>query len=235
MPPLNTIKWRAEFYYTTYTSGAEFWQKEGKRWAKETDRFADPSKALKECSAKTRRPQRIPMSRRPQDLRRSDEARQHRFHARKNPAPSVKTEKLKADQAMPKMCGHKRAALPTISRFSMSPWRELRGCVCTRCRWSIATGPSSTRTTSRSSQLDDYIAIVVLNGKEVYLDPGQKMCPFGLLHWKHTFASGLGFPIAGRSRVTTPVGRIHGDGVQRVARSHHRQIPAASKEPRASF
>ena len=33
-------------------------------------------------------------------------------------------------------------------------------------------------TTSRSS---------ILDGKDVYLDPGQKMCPFGLLHWKHTY------------------------------------------------
>ncbi len=37
----------------------------------------------------------------------------------------------------------------------------------------------------RLSQLDDYIAVLTLNGKELYLDPGQKMCPFGLLHWKH--------------------------------------------------
>jgi hypothetical protein len=40
-------------------------------------------------------------------------------------------------------------------------------------------------------QLDDYVAIVVLDGKEVFLDPGQKMCPFGLLHWKHTLAGGI--------------------------------------------
>jgi hypothetical protein len=26
------------------------------------------------------------------------------------------------------------------------------------------------------SQLDDYLAIVVIGGKEVYLDPGQKDC-----------------------------------------------------------
>ena len=26
-------------------------------------------------------------------------------------------------------------------------------------------------------QLDDYIAILLIDGKEVYLDPGQKMCP----------------------------------------------------------
>ena len=36
-----------------------------------------------------------------------------------------------------------------------------------------------------TGQLDDYIAIVELGGKDVYLDPGQKMCPFGTLHWKH--------------------------------------------------
>jgi len=28
-----------------------------------------------------------------------------------------------------------------------------------------------------TKQLDDYLAILVLDGKEVYLDPGQKMCP----------------------------------------------------------
>ena len=42
-----------------------------------------------------------------------------------------------------------------------------------------------------TSQLDDYVAIVELGGKEIYLDPGQKMCPFGSLHWKHALASGL--------------------------------------------
>jgi hypothetical protein len=39
-------------------------------------------------------------------------------------------------------------------------------------------------------QLDDFIVIVKIGGKDVYLDPGQKMCPFGILHWKHTLASG---------------------------------------------
>jgi hypothetical protein len=39
--------------------------------------------------------------------------------------------------------------------------------------------------------LDDYIAIVELAGKEAFLDPGQKMCPFGIMHWKHYLASGF--------------------------------------------
>ena len=40
-------------------------------------------------------------------------------------------------------------------------------------------------------QLDDYIVIVELGGKEVYLDPGQKMCPYGAMHWKHSLATGF--------------------------------------------
>jgi hypothetical protein len=30
-----------------------------------------------------------------------------------------------------------------------------------------------------------------VDGKEIYLDPGEKLCPFGQLHWRHTLAGGL--------------------------------------------
>ncbi len=35
MPPLNTINKRVEFYYTYAHTGEEFWDSEGKRWARE--------------------------------------------------------------------------------------------------------------------------------------------------------------------------------------------------------
>ena len=40
-------------------------------------------------------------------------------------------------------------------------------------------------------QLDDNIAIVTLDGKEEYFDPGQRDCPFGQLAWMHTDVNGL--------------------------------------------
>ncbi len=46
MPPLNSLNWRIEFYYTYTYSGVDFWESESKRWAKDTDHFANPSKAL---------------------------------------------------------------------------------------------------------------------------------------------------------------------------------------------
>jgi hypothetical protein len=53
-------------------------------------------------------------------------------------------------------------------------------------------------------QLDDYIAVVELGGKDVYLDPGQKMCPFGALYWAHAFASGFRLSEKGATIATTP-------------------------------
>jgi len=40
-------------------------------------------------------------------------------------------------------------------------------------------------------QLDDEIAIVRIDGKEQFFDPGQRYCAFGQLHWKHTVTQGL--------------------------------------------
>jgi hypothetical protein len=42
-----------------------------------------------------------------------------------------------------------------------------------------------------TSQFDAEIAIVQLDGKEVYLDPGSKFCPYGLIDWRYTDVGGL--------------------------------------------
>ena len=40
-------------------------------------------------------------------------------------------------------------------------------------------------------QLNSQIALVKLNGKDLYLDPGTKYCPFGLLRWWRTSTAAL--------------------------------------------
>jgi hypothetical protein len=66
-------------------------------------------------------------------------------------------------------------------------------------------------------QLDDFIAIVQIDGKEVYLDPGQKMCPFGLLHWRHELATGFRLTDKDAVIATTPEGAPKSSDVQRTA------------------
>jgi Transglutaminase-like superfamily len=66
-------------------------------------------------------------------------------------------------------------------------------------------------------QLDDYLAILELDGKDVYLDPGQKMCPFGSLHWKHTLAGGMQLKGKEATTILTPATPYKNAVVQRFA------------------
>lgn len=42
-----------------------------------------------------------------------------------------------------------------------------------------------------TSQLEAEVAVVQLNGKDVFLDPGSKYCPYGILDWRYSGVQGL--------------------------------------------
>jgi hypothetical protein len=67
------------------------------------------------------------------------------------------------------------------------------------------------------SQLDDYIAVAHLDGKDVYLDPGEKMCPFGVLRWTHMLSSGFRVEGDAVTISKTPSISVNGPTVERVA------------------
>jgi hypothetical protein len=49
MPPIAAFMEQVHFYYSPYVSKDDFWKNEGGRWSKEMDRFAEPTKTLKEA------------------------------------------------------------------------------------------------------------------------------------------------------------------------------------------
>lgn len=56
-----------------------------------------------------------------------------------------------------------------------------------------------------TDQLDDEIAIVVVNGKEEYFDPGARFCPMGKLAWFDTASTGVRQGPSGATLANTPV------------------------------
>ena len=53
-------------------------------------------------------------------------------------------------------------------------------------------------------QLDSTLVGLSIGGKEILLDPGEKMCPFQTVSWKHTDAAGGGQSAQGPSLTSTP-------------------------------
>ena len=53
-------------------------------------------------------------------------------------------------------------------------------------------------------QLDSELAVINVNGKDLYLDPGTRFCPFGLIRWTQTSVTGLKLDPKGSSFSNVP-------------------------------
>jgi hypothetical protein len=51
MPPIGSFLYHLQFYYKSAIDSGDFWVTEAKRWSKEVDHFAEPTKPLKEAVA----------------------------------------------------------------------------------------------------------------------------------------------------------------------------------------
>jgi len=52
-------------------------------------------------------------------------------------------------------------------------------------------------------QLDAMIVLLNIDGKDIVLDPGEKMCPFQTVSWKHSMATGVRQTAGGGSALAT--------------------------------
>jgi hypothetical protein len=215
MPPLNTIRWRVEFYYTYATSGVDFWDSEGKRWAKDVEHFTNPSGKIKDAVAQIVAPTDTDEQKARKIYAAVMKLDNTRFTRRKSEAER-KAEKLKAIKDAEDVWKQQSGSDDEITLLYVAFARAA----------GLKVWPMKVVDRSRAifdprylsvDQLDDYIAIVELNGKEVFLDPGQKMCPFGSLKWTHAYGSGFRLSGKGATLSTAPPETYKDAVVQRVA------------------
>jgi hypothetical protein len=215
MPPLNTIRWRVEFYYYSKDSGQKFWDDACKFWANWVREFSNPSGHLKQAVAEIVAPGD------------TDEQKAAKIYAAVQKLENTRFTRTKSEAE------RKKEKLKDINKAE-DVWKQQRGTddeiallyVALARAAGLNAIPMKVVDRSRAffdasllsaKQLDDYIAVVQLGGKDVYLDPGQKMCPFGLLHWKHALATG--FRLSEKTAVfaTTPAGPYKDSTVLRIA------------------
>ena len=212
MPPLETLRWRVQFYYTYAQSGAEYWESEQKIWAKEADRATSPTALLKTAVEQIVSP--------------TDSEEQK---ARKIYAAVMKVKNL--DFVQPQA-----SAAASVDKAISSPesvWTKQEGSADGISQLYVALAravglkawPMLVADRDRGNfdvrwmntdQLNSSIAVVEIDGKNLFLDPGEKLCPFGSLHWKHAGASGFRLAERGAVLDTTPTGTYKDAVVQRV-------------------
>lgn len=201
MPPMHNYSYRALFYYTTARTADEYWSGEGKYWSKSVDKFIDAGK-LSSVVNQIVSPSDTPA----QKLRKiygavmklENASFTREFSEAEDKAEGVKTRNA-AD-----IWEQKRGNRDEITRLFVglaraAGFKAYVGVVTNRDHNLFVPEYLD------MGQLDDDIAIVELDGKDQFFDPGERYAAFGELHWKHTATRGIRQTDKGTVVFGTPV------------------------------
>jgi hypothetical protein len=215
MPPIDSFSYRMIFYYSAATSIDDFWKTEAKYWTKEHDRFIGPGSGVRGAVSKLVGPSDTQEQKLKKlydavmELENTDFTRQRSTAEEK--AAGLRDIKNADDVLARKRGSSDQLANLFVAMARAAGMKAYAMSVVNRDRSVFVRGFMD------SSQLDDDIAIVEVDGKERYFDPGQRYCEFGHLAWKHTLASGMRQTDKGALIADTPFETYKAANTKRVA------------------
>jgi hypothetical protein len=219
MPPADQLKMRVDFEYLTdprvYKDAAEFWRRYGEEKYRSVNGFVDRRRAMQEAVARIVQPGDSPGEKLHKIYERAQQVRNFSFE-RPRSAQEVDREGAKDNDDVEDVWKHGYGnsaqitwlflALARAAGFEADPVL-----VSNRSRFFFNTRMEN------PSQLSSAIAVVKLDGQDVFLAPGVPLAPFGALPWGLTAAQGLRLDKAGGSWVSTPLPRASESHVDRKA------------------
>jgi hypothetical protein len=205
MPPINSILYKVRFYYASaYHSPdpADYWQEGAKDWSKEIDRLAEPTTAIHDAVNGLVSPSDSDLAK-AQKLYAAAEALDNTDYSRARAESERRELKLKEITRAEDAWTQKSANRNQIALLYLA---MLRAAGLTAYAMQVVNRDDGTFDPSYMSlrQLDDEVVILSTGGKEIVLDPGEKMCPFQTVSWKHSGAEGLRQSADGPTRAVTP-------------------------------
>jgi len=215
MPPIHSFTYRVLFYYTGYRTSDEFWKNEGKFWAKNQDKFIGPgpavTAAVKDLVASSDTPdQKLhKLYAAVMKLENTHYTRQHSTEEER--AQGFKEVHNTDDIWTRKRGSDDQLAALFVAMARAAGLKAYTGIVTNRDRNLFLKNYLT------MSQLDDVIAVVNVNGKDQFFDPGTRFCPYAHLAWKHTFAQGIRQTDSGSDYFGTPGETYSFSRTQRVA------------------
>ncbi len=189
-PPQASLQYRVRFYYTPYTTAAVYWDNEVKRSSKGLDQFAGPTLAIQAAATQITAGADTP------------EAKARRLYDAVQALDNTDFTRAKSDAE------RKQLHLKVNLKKAEDVWTQKSGSSNDLAALYLALARAAgiqadgMKVADRSrrifdlnflslDQLDDLLVVLHIDGKDIYLDPGEKFCHFGQLAWTHILAGGL--------------------------------------------
>jgi len=189
-PPESAFRYKVRFYYTPYATSKDYWENEIKRWSKTVEQTAGVSDAIRAMAAQIATGQT------------TSDAKARKLYEFVESLENTDFTRVKGEQE------RAREHLQLEIRNATDVLKEKSGTGNDLAILYLALARAAglpadaVRVADREhrifdpnylalQQLDAMLVVLHLDGKDVYVDPGEKLCPFGQLHWSHTMAGGL--------------------------------------------
>jgi hypothetical protein len=189
-PPENAMRYSVHFYWSPYISGDVFWQNEIERWSKRLNEFskggsaAGDQVALILAGAATPEAKARKLYDAVQALDNTEFSHSKTEDERK--ALHLRKEVKKAMEVWDEKSGSSNEIAALYLEMARVAGLNADGLqVADRDKRLFDPAYFSL------SQLDSLLVVLHLDGKDIYLDPGSKSCPFGQLAWNHMMAGGI--------------------------------------------
>lgn len=216
-PPAEMMKMRVYFYYGSekMLKPEQFWKQEGKYWDKDLDKFIGHSSSVAQAAVQAVSAADTPE----QKVRKIYAAVQklknftYESHDELEVLAGTRKPNTSAEQVLQQQGGtHNDLTRLFVAMVQSQKIPAYLMRVATREETFFQPA------IPEWSQLNSEVAIVNLDNKEIFLDPGTRLCPFGLLEWKRTMVQGVRqTPGGGTDLAQTPVPEYNQATVQRVA------------------
>ena len=189
MPPIRSLLYKVQFYYKASSTTVQFWSDEAKRWSKDVDRFAEPSKAIHEAASGLIAPGDSELVKATK-LYKAVQALDNTDYSRKKGESELKQLKLKEAKHAEDTWKQKSGDSEDIAMLYLAMARAA-GLTAYAMKVVARNRGVFDVTYLDMDQLNDTVIIVGIDGKGVLLDPGEKMAPFGTVNWRHSSAGGV--------------------------------------------
>jgi hypothetical protein len=208
-----------DFYYGTdkMAKPQEFWKQEGKYWTREVDKFAGHSAAVAVA---------VGHAIEPGDTA-DQKARKIYAYVQKIKNLSYVRNEGRLEEFLSREIREKRTVDDVLEK------NEGHRDEIARLYWAMARAANLQAFVMRVADRDEYffqvnipnpsqltseIVIVIVDGKEIFLDPGTPLCPFGHMAWQHTSTQGMRQTADGSTAlVSTPTANYKDAISKRVA------------------
>lgn len=191
MPPERNYKPTVHFFYldSEIKSSDKFWETVGKDMGEGIERFIGNHKEAREAAAEAIGDETDPEKKLRRLYARAQKIRNLSYE-RERSAEEIKKEKIKENEGVGEIFKRGYGDRWDVTRAFVAMARAA-GFEASILKTSNRKDEFFNKEVLNVALLDNEIAYVKLNGQEIYLDPGTRYCPYGLVRWMRTSTTAL--------------------------------------------